>query len=167
MNAIGAVCVTLLTALSFDARSQGNVLSTDPTWFSGPQYSTQVMILGDVDGDGDLDLVCVNSDREPNTLYENVNDVLTIQAKWESGPRLITRGGALGDVGDGFQSEGGTLEIKRAPNGPLLVNGSFTLRAGSGRAGWRGTKAALCRCGESKNKPFCDGAHAATGFQAD
>ncbi len=75
--------------------------------------------------------------------------------------------GALGDVGGGFQSEGGTLEIKRAPNGPLLVNGSFTLRAGSGRAGWRGTKAALCRCGESKNKPFCDGAHAAIGFQAD
>jgi CDGSH-type Zn-finger protein/uncharacterized Fe-S cluster protein YjdI len=75
--------------------------------------------------------------------------------------------GAVGDSGDGFDSPGGTLKVGKAPNGPLLLNGNFTIVAASGRQAWKGTKAALCRCGQSKNKPFCDGAHKAAGFEAD
>ena len=75
--------------------------------------------------------------------------------------------GAVGSKGEASIVEGGKLEIKRAPNGPLLVNGSFTIVGGSGRAAWRGTRAALCRCGASKNKPFCDGTHKAIGFEAE
>jgi len=29
------------------------------------------------------------------------------------------------------------------------------------------TRVAFCRCGASKNKPFCDGTHNAIGFEAD
>lgn len=57
--------------------------------------------------------------------------------------------------------------MNKAPNGPLLLEGNLTIIAASGRAAWQGTKCALCRCGASKNKPFCDGAHKAAGFEAD
>ena len=75
--------------------------------------------------------------------------------------------GAVGEEGEGFDAPGGKLSIGRAPNGPLLLKGNFTIVAASGRRAWAGTKAALCRCGQSKNKPFCDGAHKAAGFQAE
>jgi CDGSH-type Zn-finger protein len=47
------------------------------------------------------------------------------------------------------------------------VSGNLSLVAASGRVAWTGTKAALCRCGQSQNKPFCDGSHKAAGFVAD
>ena len=75
--------------------------------------------------------------------------------------------GAVGQKGPGAEGKGGALAIKKAPNGPLLLSGNFTIRASSGRVAFEGTKAALCRCGASKNKPFCDGAHANIGFTAD
>ncbi|MEZ4266758.1 MAG: CDGSH iron-sulfur domain-containing protein [Myxococcota bacterium] len=73
--------------------------------------------------------------------------------------------GAVGQAGDGLESAGGPLKIRKAANGPLLVSGNLTIAASSGRKAWTGTKAALCRCGHSSNKPFCDGSHKAAGFQ--
>jgi CDGSH-type Zn-finger protein len=75
--------------------------------------------------------------------------------------------GAVGESGQGFEAPGGPLKVGRAPNGPLLLNGNFTIVAASGRTAWKGSKAALCRCGQSKNKPFCDGTHKDAGFQAE
>jgi CDGSH-type Zn-finger protein/uncharacterized Fe-S cluster protein YjdI len=75
--------------------------------------------------------------------------------------------GACGQSGDGLEAEGGKLVVKRIPNGPLLVNGGFSIVTASGRTAFQGTKAALCRCGASKNRPFCDGSHKAAGFTAD
>ena len=74
--------------------------------------------------------------------------------------------GAVGEKGEGFDVPGGKLQVSRAPNGPLLLSGNFTIVAASGRSAWRGKKAALCRCGHSNNKPFCDGSHKRVGFQA-
>lgn len=75
--------------------------------------------------------------------------------------------GAVGETGGELEAEGGELTVKRAKNGPLLLSGNFSILCGSGRPAWKGTKAALCRCGHSKNKPFCDGAHKAAGFEAE
>jgi CDGSH-type Zn-finger protein/uncharacterized Fe-S cluster protein YjdI len=75
--------------------------------------------------------------------------------------------GAVGQVGESSGPEGGKLRVSRAGNGPLILKGRFCIRAGSGRLAWSGDKAALCRCGQSRNKPFCDGAHVEAGFQAD
>lgn len=75
--------------------------------------------------------------------------------------------GAVGESGPGVEVEGGPLRITPGKNGPLVVQGNLTIVAGSGRVAWKGTKAFLCRCGESKNKPFCDGSHKRVGFETD
>jgi CDGSH-type Zn-finger protein len=51
-------------------------------------------------------------------------------------------------------------------NGPLRLEGDVTLLDESGKAwGLAGrTVVSLCRCGESANKPFCDGSHNRSGF---
>jgi CDGSH-type Zn-finger protein len=53
-------------------------------------------------------------------------------------------------------------------NGPYLVRGDFELTDQDGRVieTRRGT-IALCRCGASRTKPFCDGTHKSIGFAAD
>jgi CDGSH-type Zn-finger protein len=50
-------------------------------------------------------------------------------------------------------------------DGPLIVRGAFALVEPDGSAipGARGT-VALCRCGKSRLKPFCDGTHKQVGF---
>lgn len=75
--------------------------------------------------------------------------------------------GSVGEKGLPKIESGGALEIKRIPDGPIEVTGNFSIIAGSGRKAWSGRKAYLCRCGQSANKPFCDGAHTAAGFKAD
>jgi len=75
--------------------------------------------------------------------------------------------GAIGDTGAELDSQGGELKISPIKDGPLLVSGKMTLVAGSGRTSWHGEQAALCRCGQSGNKPFCDGAHVKAGFTSD
>lgn len=54
------------------------------------------------------------------------------------------------------------------PDGPLLVRGDVELQTTEGEpiASHRRT-VALCRCGLSALKPFCDGTHKATGFRSD
>jgi CDGSH-type Zn-finger protein len=53
------------------------------------------------------------------------------------------------------------------PDGPLIVRGRFVITAGDGQPVPAGRRTvALCRCGQSASKPFCDGSHARTGFRA-
>ena len=74
--------------------------------------------------------------------------------------------GAVGEKGEGITATGGKLSISPLSDGPLLIKGNLTIRAGSGRIAWQGTTVALCRCGASKNKPFCDGSHGEAGFRS-
>lgn len=52
-------------------------------------------------------------------------------------------------------------------SGPLWLRGSVQLVAGDGFLYERRNRITLCRCGASKNKPFCDGSHAAIKFRDD
>ena len=46
------------------------------------------------------------------------------------------------------------------------MTGPFTLVSADGRVRLAGGEIALCRCGQSKNKPFCDSSHEGSGFVA-
>ncbi len=60
------------------------------------------------------------------------------------------------------------VKITIRPNGPYLVEGEVELMDVTGEKIDTSDKPriALCRCGASVNKPFCDGAHSKIGFQA-
>jgi CDGSH-type Zn-finger protein/uncharacterized Fe-S cluster protein YjdI len=73
---------------------------------------------------------------------------------------------AVGQSGSINSDEGGELKITPLDDGPLMVKGNLTVISGSGRRAWQGSKLALCRCGASRNKPFCDGAHVKAGFKS-
>ncbi|WP_420627889.1 CDGSH iron-sulfur domain-containing protein [Candidatus Leptofilum sp.] len=61
----------------------------------------------------------------------------------------------------------GLLTITPAKNGPILLRGNFELVSADGQTLFHGEKAALCRCGASSNKPFCDGSHKAINFTTE
>jgi len=60
------------------------------------------------------------------------------------------------------------VEISIRPSGPYLVRGPVSLHDSDGNAIDLGGKEviALCRCGASTTKPFCDGTHSKIGFLA-
>jgi len=72
---------------------------------------------------------------------------------------VTTRGFTMSDV-----------TIRCRLNGPLVIDGPVTIVDHEGnRFTPSGDKPniALCRCGQSARKPFCDGAHRNCGFVAD
>ena len=82
------------------------------------------------------------------------------------------RKSGFGDGGDGPQRQvaetvpEGALRVVVSPDGPLLFRGPVEIRRQDGTPMARGESYALCRCGASKEKPFCDGSHAEVGFTA-
>lgn len=60
-------------------------------------------------------------------------------------------------------------KIQVMDNGPIVVTGSFEVLDAAGNVFTldKAGTAALCRCGQSKEKPFCDGAHRTCGFKAE
>jgi len=60
------------------------------------------------------------------------------------------------------------VSITACPDGPLLVRGSFEILTPAGEViPPRRKTVALCRCGVSMLKPFCDGSHKAVGFKTE
>ena len=58
-----------------------------------------------------------------------------------------------------------TVEVR--PNGPLFLRGQFVVQGpGGAGAGREETRLALCRCGASENKPYCDNSHRLIEFRA-
>ncbi len=58
------------------------------------------------------------------------------------------------------------VTINVVKNGPLILNGPVELRDSDGKIIPTEKRIALCRCGASIDKPFCDGTHSKVGFAA-
>lgn len=59
-------------------------------------------------------------------------------------------------------------KIRIKDNGPFLVEGPITLEDAEGNSYTiEKPMIALCRCGASENKPFCDGKHKHCGFASE
>lgn len=57
------------------------------------------------------------------------------------------------------------LIIKLMENGPAILEGTYTMESDSMEATTSDKGVALCRCGASGTKPFCDGSHKSAGFK--
>jgi CDGSH-type Zn-finger protein len=57
--------------------------------------------------------------------------------------------------------------VKGLVDGPLLCTGQIEVLNPFGDLLQKGTEIALCRCGGSRNKPFCDGSHQDEEFECD
>ena len=55
-------------------------------------------------------------------------------------------------------------KIEVTESGPLLIMGNLEIKKVDGSIEKKSRATAFCRCGASKNKPYCDGSHAKTGF---
>jgi len=89
---------------------------------------------------------CDNSHRE--TGFHDAGDVAVITASKKA-------------------DEDGGLAINAIPDGPLMIQGTFTLLNGSGHEVCVNSGIAMCRCGASNMKPYCDGSHISSGFQSN
>lgn len=66
--------------------------------------------------------------------------------------------------GDGAETPDGPVTVRIDPNGPLFLRGDLRIQGADGETVSE-TRLALCRCGRSDDKPFCDGTHAEVGFE--
>src|SRR5260370_12630320 len=98
-------------------------------------------------------------------------------------PWIIVDNGSPGDIGEVIQRcptgalhfrrlDGGPQEpvpeattIQERPNGPLFVRGNVTIVGPDHKLVRQDTRGALCRCGASASKPFCDASHRRTRFR--
>lgn len=55
--------------------------------------------------------------------------------------------------------------VEAKPNGPLFVYGNISIKKENGTIEKRSDVTVFCRCGNSNNKPFCDGSHLKAEFK--
>lgn len=84
-----------------------------------------------------------------------------------AGAGFTASGEAPAATSEPLAQRNGDLQIEPTPNGPLHVTGCLEVVTGTGKTINRVTDAWLCRCGQSGNKPYCDGSHVKAGFRSE
>ena len=71
-----------------------------------------------------------------------------------------------GDNNDNIVAESAAvLKIEVTPNGPYIIKSQCLIIHSDGREETKSGSVALCRCGQSANKPYCDGHHRTIDFK--
>jgi len=104
-----------------------------------------------------------NPKEKPWVQPENgkLADILSVMAACPSGALRVS----VGDT-PGHHLTSGDVEIEVEPHGPYWVK-NVEIEAEFNGVGASHSKYVLCRCGLSKNKPFCDGSHYDAGWRDD
>jgi uncharacterized Fe-S cluster protein YjdI len=88
-------------------------------------------------------------------------EVAAVVARCPSGALQAIRPG----VAPGKAASSGGVTVRVLGDGPALVRGAVTLELPSGDTQAR-SSFALCRCGGTRETPFCDGSHSRNGFRS-
>ena len=83
-----------------------------------------------------------------------------------SAPRIAPPQAVSFSVGECNSGRMADVTIEVIKNGPYIVKGEVELKDADGNSYPVEKRMALCRCGASTEKPFCDGTHSKIGFQA-
>ncbi|MEM7345331.1 MAG: CDGSH iron-sulfur domain-containing protein, partial [Chloroflexota bacterium] len=141
-----------------EATPEKNIIWGDP---NGPLYAHGDIEL--IDSEGEVILedtrvgLCRCGASENKPFCDGTHNKIAFQ---DSGD-LTNNSLGGGDDGDS------KVKIRTAPNGPLLLQGQVEVCSADKQTVFEGNKGALCRCGGSNNKPFCDGTHVSLGFEAE
>jgi len=126
----------------------------------GPLYAAGDIEIKASDGESLLKDTCVALCRCGASRNKPLCDGAHVKAGFTDGGALSTTGAAP------TKREQGKLTFMPLPGGPLLFEGPCELVGANGGYAYP-EKGALCRCGASQNKPFCDGSHSSIDFTGD
>ena len=80
---------------------------------------------------------------------------------------FVATGEPIEKASNALAARNGLLAIEPQKDGPLKVAGNLEVVSGTGHTINRVIETWLCRCGQSRNKPYCDGSHRKVGFAAE
>lgn len=132
-------------------------VNTARLWQDGPvEYRGDLRITGDEPSKRAVLCRCGHSKNKPYCDNSHI----------EAGFEATGEGSSDADA-QTLEVRDGGVTVTPAKDGPLVVEGNLEIIAASGRRLATRTKAFMCRCGASANKPYCDGSHKKIGFEAD
>lgn len=113
-----------------------------------------------------LEKVFNPKDRPWIKMYSaNSDEIIKTVNKCPSGALTYERNSEMIDKSEAAQSQKpAATNIRIISGGPIMVEGNVTITDKEGKETQKEGKTFLCRCGGSKNKPYCDGTHKTVEF---
>lgn len=107
-----------------------------------------------------------STDKIIETVKNCPSGALSFKYSSESSNEAKTMDEPTTPIQETEQKPEASVKIQVSPNGPLLVTGNVIIVNTDGTETIKEGKFALCRCGQSTRKPFCDGTHKTITFDS-